>query len=159
MHPADTQQVDVWRLAREVATTLNGLPWVLIGGLMVQLLEAERDVISGFSTGDVDVMLDVRGDGAFDLPVPTLIGAIVLKVRVVENAAGRTSLLKHERDLARLLALVEDPDAEGADLTSKEHGYLRARIEMADSGHRAWRGVRNPLDGIAALRILSDSHS
>ena len=33
---------------------------VRAGGLMVQLLEAERGVVSGFTTGDVDVVLDVR---------------------------------------------------------------------------------------------------
>jgi hypothetical protein len=237
LHPIDIQQAGVWRLAKEVATALDRLPWLLIGGLMVQLLEAERSVESGFSTGDVDVVLDVRavtdatkraasslldagfepepyddnltyrfvraddvvdllapdhlgtqtsiltvppastftalgsrqalnrsrivrvdaGDGAFDLPIPTLAGAIVIKAQVVENAAGRASLPKHERDLARLLALVEDPDAERAGLTRAERGYLRARSDMAEPGHRAWSGIRNPLDGIAALRILADA--
>lgn len=95
------------------------------------------------------------GEGAFDLPVPTLPGAIVIKARVVGNAAGQASLPKHERDLARLLALVEDPDTEGAGLTRNERGYLRATRDMADAGHRAWRGVENPLDGITALRILA----
>lgn len=235
LHPIDQQQAAIWRLAKEVASAFDALPFVLIGGLMVQLLEAERGVVSGFATGDVDVVLDVRaltgatqraaaalvdagfepeqydddltyrfvrgddvvdllapdhlgvrtsivtvppastlpalgsrqalnrlrtvrvdtGDGAFDLPVPSLTGAIVIKARVVESAAGRASLPKHERDLARLLALVEDPDSEAAGLTRKERGYLRARGDMADTGHRAWRGIGNPLDGIAALRILA----
>lgn len=38
LHPAESQQADVWRLAKEVAATLDELPAVLIGGLMVQLL-------------------------------------------------------------------------------------------------------------------------
>ena len=179
LHPIDQQQTAIWRLAKEVASAFDALPFVLIGGLMVQLLEAERGVVSGFATGDVDVVIDVRaltgatqraaaalvdagfepeqydddltyrfvrgddvvdllapdhlgvrtsivtvppastlpalgsrqalnrlrtvlvdtGDGAFDLPVPSLTGAIVIKARVVESAAGRASLPKHERDL------------------------------------------------------------
>lgn len=59
-HPIDQQQAATWRLAKEVASAFDALPFVLIGGLMVQLLEAERGVVSGFATGDVDVVLDVR---------------------------------------------------------------------------------------------------
>lgn len=60
LHPIDQQQAATWRLAKEVASAFDALPFVLIGGLMVQLLEAERGVVSGFATGDVDVVLDVR---------------------------------------------------------------------------------------------------
>jgi hypothetical protein len=49
------------------------------------------------------------GDRPFDLPVPSLWGAIIIKARVVGNVQGKASQGKHERDLARLLALVGDP--------------------------------------------------
>lgn len=235
LHRTDPQQAATWRLVKEVASVFAGIPFILIGGLMVQLLEAERGVHSGFATGDMDVVLDVRamtgateraaavlvdagfepephdddvtyrfvrgddvvdllapdhlgerasivtvppastlpavgstqalsrlrivridaGDGAFDLPVPTLAGAIIIKAMVVGNTAGWASRPKHERDLARLLALVEDPDIVGAELTRRERGYLRTRSDIADAGHRAWRGIENPLNGVAALRILA----
>jgi hypothetical protein len=51
------------------------------------------------------------GGGSFDIPIPSLIGAIVIKARVVGNVQKRKTREKHERDLARLLALVEDPIA------------------------------------------------
>jgi len=206
---------------------------------MVQVLEAEQGVSSGFATGDVDAVLDVRagmpatelaaarlleagfdprpqdedltyrfvrgddvvdvlapdhlgkqtsirtvppastlaaigsrqalnrrrllrvdaGDGPFDLPVPTLISAIVIKARVVQSAAMFASCQKHERDLARLLVLVEDPIAQRADLTGKECGYLRARGDMLDTAHRAWQGVARSADGAAALQVLGDTPS
>lgn len=231
------EQRAVWRLTREVALAFVGLPWALIGGLMVQVLEAERGVPSHFATSDVDAVLDVRaaakateraatilvdagfepepyedlvyrfvrgadtvdvlapdhlgrrtdittvppastlealgsrqalnrcrvvrvdaGDGPFDLPVPNLIAAIVMKVRVATSAAGLSSQQKHERDLARLLVLEDDPVADRAILTPNERGYLRARIDMHDPDHPAWIGVSGALDGTAALRILGSAN-
>lgn len=58
--PIDDAEAEVWRLTREVALLLTGLPWVLIGGLMVRAAEAERGVTTTFTTGDVDIVLDVR---------------------------------------------------------------------------------------------------
>ena len=96
------------------------------------------------------------GDGPFDLPVPTLASAIVIKARVVGSAAMLASRQKHERDLARFLALVNDPIAERTDLTGEERGYLRARADMLETTHRAWQGVARSVDGAAALQILGD---
>lgn len=227
----DEAQRSVWRLAREIAQAFEGLSWTLVGGLMVQVLEAERSVPSHFATGDVDAVVDVRavvrateraaqilleagfrpeihddgvyrfvrngdivdvlapdhlgmradittvppgstleavgarqalnrtrlmrvdtGDGAFDLPVLSLLGAIDMKARVVPNA--NRSRPKHERDLARLLALEEDPLSDQAELTASERRYLRDRADLLDAAHPAWVGVDSRQDGIAALRIL-----
>ncbi|HSV92924.1 MAG TPA: hypothetical protein VLH81_07600, partial [Desulfobacterales bacterium] len=206
----DEADAALWRLTREVAAVLDGLPWVLIGGQMVRVMEAEHGVTMALTTGDVDTLLDVRavstateeaaarlqaahfepqryadnltyrfirgddivdvlapdhlgertkkttvapdetlealggrqalnrrrvvhidaGDGPFEVPLPSLIGAIVMKARVVGSTKGRRSQSKHERDLARLLALVRDPTVEGAGLNNKERGYLRARADM-----------------------------
>lgn len=52
--PIDDAEFEVWRLAHEVALLLTGLPWVLIGGLMVRVTEAEHGVRTMFTTGDVD---------------------------------------------------------------------------------------------------------
>ena len=58
--PIDEAEAAVWRLAREVAKMLSGLPWVLIGGLMVRIIEAEHGVTPKVTTGDVDTLMDVR---------------------------------------------------------------------------------------------------
>jgi hypothetical protein len=39
--PASEAEAGIWRLVSEVAATLDGLRWVLIGGMMVRALEAE----------------------------------------------------------------------------------------------------------------------
>ena len=87
------------------------------------------------------MMIDA-GDGPFEIPLPSLIGAIVLKARVAGNVQGKPSQSKHERDLARLLALVRDPAQEGTDL--------------AGIDHRAWRNVANAEVGVDALLSLGD---
>lgn len=235
--PIDSAEAEVWRLAREVAEMMRGLPWVLIGGLMVRIIEAEHGVSTEWTTGDVDTVLDIRavstateeaasrlmaanfepeqhdenltyrfvrgtdivdvlapdnlgdrarlttvppagtlqalgsrqalnrrrvvtidaGDGPFDLPIPSLIGAIIIKARVVGNVQRKKSQGKHERDLARLLALVADPVAERADLTKKERGYLRERADMTSPGHSAWNSVPNAEDGAIALLVLGEA--
>jgi len=232
----DEQQAAVWRLAHEISYLFAGLPWVLVGGLMVQLHEAAAGRVSAFATGDLDAVVDVRaqdaamhvatdrllgagfqaetqddrliyrfrrasdvvdilapdhlglradittlppgrtlqavgarqainrrrvitvdaGEGPFELPVPSLIAAIVIKTQVVDSVGSRASRAKHERDLARLLALVTDPVGERRALTHKERGYLSAREALLDTSHRAWRGVIGAADGGTALRILGD---
>ena len=51
---------DLWRLLREMSTLLRGLPWTLVGGLMVRVIEAEHGAVTTWTTGDVDAVLDVR---------------------------------------------------------------------------------------------------
>ena len=58
--PLTTEEADLWRLAEEVAAIFEGLPWVLIGGVMVRILEAEHGVLPAFATGDLDAVLDLR---------------------------------------------------------------------------------------------------
>ncbi|MEX1172582.1 MAG: hypothetical protein WEG56_08215 [Chloroflexota bacterium] len=231
--PIDDAETEVWRLAREVSGLLRGLPWVLIGGLMVRIIEAEHGVTTEWTTGDVDTVLDVRavstateeasrrlmaanfvpereedlvfrfvrgndivdvlatdnlggraklttvppnstmqaigsrqaisrsrvltidtGDSQFNVPVPSLVGAIVIKGRVVGNIQNPKTRVKHERDLARLLALAENPVAMRSELSRSERGYLRQRADMMSDAHRAWARVPNAEDGAIALSIL-----
>lgn len=236
--PISNEEAALWRLAHEVAELMSGLPWVLVGGLMVRIIEAEHGVRSDWTTGDVDALLDVRalstateeaaarleaadfaperydenltyrfvrdgdivdvlapdhlggranlrtappdatlqalggrqaldrsrtvtvdaGEGQFDLPVPSLIGAIVIKARVVASTQGRKSQPKHARDLARLLALVRDPIEARRDLSKKERGHLRARVEMLTANHPAWTNVANAEDGAIALGVLGETN-
>jgi hypothetical protein len=181
---ADAQ---LWLDLREVCELFDGIPWVLVGGLMVRILESGHGRETTVATVDVDAIIDVRamtlgtreaaqrlldhgfrpehpdretvyrftragdivdvlapeGLGSradivtvppastfqavggsralrgrrrltvsvdvtpFVVPVPDLAGAIIIKARAGTSAT--TSATKHERDLARLLALVDHP--------------------------------------------------
>jgi hypothetical protein len=76
--------------------------------------------------------------------------AIVIKARVTE--ASQTSSDKHRRDLARLLALVGDPTLSRGELNKGERACLRARTELRDIDHAAWRGIEGAHDGVLASR-------
>ncbi|MBA3234479.1 MAG: hypothetical protein H0T59_00625 [Chloroflexi bacterium] len=229
--PASDADAQLWRLTREVANLLDSLPWVLVGGQMVAILEAEQEATIGFATGDVDTLIDVRamvgiakeatkrlldagfepdtegargyrfvrgdsivdllapdhlgpradlrtvppdstveiaggsqalarartaeldtGDGPFEVRIPTLAGGVVIKARAAATAQeGRA---KHERDLARLLALVPDVSELRAELTDSERGYLRKHAALVDIAHPAWQMVVGAEDGVAALAFL-----
>jgi hypothetical protein len=97
------------------------------------------------------VTVDVDGQ-RFAVPVPTLLGALVIKARV--SASSRQE--KHRRDLARLLALVDDIEAMHPEMSRSERRYLRARSELRDPRHAAWSGIANAEDAIIALERLSE---
>lgn len=232
--PATAADADLWRLTREVADLLRGIPWVLIGGQMVAIIEAEHGAIVGRATRDVDTLLDVRaqsdvtleaarrlhdagfvaerhgdnavyrfvrgadvvdvlapdhvderadlrtappdatletlggrqalnrrrvvlvdaGDGVFELPIPFLAGAIIIKARAA--SAARMTRDKHERDLARLLAIVREPGALRDELTRKERGYLGVHAGLLQLDHPAWQGIPGAEDGVLALDIITE---
>lgn len=58
--PGDDAEERLWQVTHEVADLLDGLPWVLIGGQMVTLLEREHGGRTGRATRDVDALMDVR---------------------------------------------------------------------------------------------------
>jgi hypothetical protein len=58
--PIDDVEERLWRVTHEIADLLAGLPWVLIGGQMVTLLEREHGGRTGRATRDVDALMDVR---------------------------------------------------------------------------------------------------
>lgn len=92
------------------------------------------------------------GDGPFRIRIPTLAGAIVIKSRAA--AAARDGREKHERDLARLLALVPDVVSLRAELTIRERGSLRTHRALLGVGHPAWRRVARTEDGVSALAFI-----
>jgi len=63
IHPGDDAEGHVWATALEVSRLFADVPWVLVGAQMVILLEREAGRSSGRTTGDVDVVVDVRGLG------------------------------------------------------------------------------------------------
>ena len=58
--PIDDAEERLWLVTHEIADLLVGLPWVLIGGQMVALLEREHGGRTGRATRDVDALMDVR---------------------------------------------------------------------------------------------------
>ena len=63
--PRSDREQALWRLAKEVAGTFDGLPWTVIGGVMVRIVEAQHGIIqSPYLTRDLDTILDLRADGA-----------------------------------------------------------------------------------------------
>ena len=99
------------------------------------------------------VLIDA-GNGPFELPIPSLAGAIIIKARAA--SAARMTRAKHERDLARLLALVSEPAALRDELTREERAYLRAHVDMLSLEHPAWRGIPVAEDAVLALSILTE---
>lgn len=232
--PGSEQEERLWTVAKEVARLLAGIPWVLIGGLMVSLIEREHGGGVGRATADVDALVDVRAvsdatleastrlssagfvpqpapDGlayrfvrgddivdvlapdnlgsradlrtvppnltlaapggsqalarrrivavrlpgdTFELPVPTLVGALLIKARAA--AGSRMSPEKHRRDLARLLVLVEDVEAIRSEISDRERGYLRVHDRLRDPRDPAWRGIVGAEDAIVAFGRLVD---
>lgn len=97
-----------------------------------------------------DVLVEIHGD-RFSVPVPSLVGALIMKARAAAESRER----KHLYDLARLLALVGDVDALRGEMTARERGYLRVHGQLRDGGHPAWQGIARAEDGIIALGRLS----
>jgi len=235
--PIGEAEIELWRLVREVSTLLRGLPWTLVGGLMVRIIEVEHGAVTTWTTGDVDTVLDVRarsnateaaaarlveagfepqryadgltyrfiragdvvdvlapgnvgsrasrvtvppgetieavgsraalsrrrlllvdaGEGPFEVPIPSILGAIVMKARVAGDVQNAVIAAKHERDLARLLALVPDPVAARDELSPKERGYLAARAGLTRADHPAWHGVPGAEDGAIALAVMAEA--
>lgn len=122
----------------DVVTAPPGKTIAAIGGR--QALDRRRQVV-----------LDVAGE-SFSVPLPSLLGAIVIKARVCASS----TLPKHRRDLARLLALVGDVEAMRQEMSSNERRYLRARSELRDDRHPAWSGVVTAENAIIALERLSE---
>jgi hypothetical protein len=80
--PGDDTEERLWQVTHEIADLLGGLPWVLIGGQMVTLLEREHGGRTGRVTRDVDALMDVRA----------LTGATKEAARRLESAGFTTKL-------------------------------------------------------------------
>lgn len=99
-------------------------------------------------------MVTVAVDGdAFEVPVPSLLGALVIKARAAAGSQDHRD--KHKRDLARLLVLVDDLDAIRAQMTTSDRRHMGAVRALTDPAHPAWLSIPRATDGAIALeRIL-----
>jgi hypothetical protein len=228
----DEAELGLWRATAELATALPKGSWTLVGAQMVFLLAYEHDLPIGRTSGDVDLMMDVRAltgatqeasttlerlgyeldppspdgrahrfrrgddvvdvlapDGAgaraslltippgrtiavaggtqalersrqvpvllegreVEIPCPSVLGAILIKARAVDVAEDPD---KHRRDLALLLAAVDDPRSLRDETRKTERGWLRRRSELLDPRHPAWRTTPSAEEARIALEIL-----
>jgi excisionase family DNA binding protein len=232
--PASDVERRLWLTLREVCELFADLPWVLVGGLMVRVLELKHGHETAIATVDVDAVIDVRamprgsheaarrlmasgfepqwiegetvyrfarreeivdvlvpdglgpradivtvppastfrtvggsralsgrrtatlsiGPDTFEVPLPDLAGALVIKARAATSAIA--SKPKHVRDLARLLVLVERPYVMREALTDRERSHLRRHRALTDPGHDAWSLVADARRGAQALAVLID---
>lgn len=230
----DETEFALWRATAELAEALPKGSWTRVGAHMVFLLAYEHDLPSGRTSGDVDLMMDIRAllratqetsrtlarlgyrldpptpdgrahrfrradavvdvlapDGAgahaslvtippartiavaggsqalarsrevavlldgreIVLPCPSLLGGILIKARAVDVAEDPD---KHRRDLALLLAAVEDPRLLRGELRRTERRWLRRRSEFLDPAHLAWRTTPKAEEARIALGILAE---
>jgi len=91
---------------------------------------------------------DVEGT----VPMPSLLGAILVKVRAI---AVDDVPEAQRRDVAFLLSLVEDPDVLKTELTKTEIKWLRAQKTFEDPGAPPWRGISAAENGAIVYRRLT----
>ena len=60
IQPRDSSELVLWRATAELADALPQGSWTLVGAQMVFLLAYEHDLPIGRTSGDVDLMMDVR---------------------------------------------------------------------------------------------------
>ena len=95
--------------------------------------------------------VEVSGVGVGSHPVPSVVGAIVLKV----HAWQARQAPRDADDLVLLLELVLDVDEVRAALKPSEQRRLAAIAPLADDRSPAWWTARDPDDARAAFARLS----
>jgi len=98
------------------------------------------------------IEVDIVDVGSGRLPIPSIAGAIALKV----GAWHARHAPRDAEDLVRLLALVADVEAMRGDLKPIERRALAQIAPLADVANRAWRAVIDADDAQAAFARLSD---
>jgi len=98
------------------------------------------------------IPVDIVHVGVGDLPVPSLAGAIVIKMSAHEARGTRRDL----EDLVRLLALVDDVDAVRDELKPRERKRLGAISALVTAADAAWSVAVDPDNARAAFARLAD---
>lgn len=74
--PRDDTERALWDAALDLAELLDGLPWTLVGAQMVMLHAFEAGVVPARTSGDLDLLFDVRAlTGATEEAAARLTGA------------------------------------------------------------------------------------
>lgn len=93
---------------------------------------------------------DIEGE----IPVPNLLGAILIKCRAIGVSSRPAS---QAEDMAFLLSLVgglEETDAYRQQMEGKQRTWLRERPEFGDVHHPCWRRVARAEHGVVTYRRL-----
>jgi hypothetical protein len=98
------------------------------------------------------VAVEIVGVGAGELPIPSVAGAIVTKVRAYQARRADRDL----EDLVRLLALVEDVEVVREELRPRERIRLGSLSALMDEAHPAWSVAVDTDDAHAAFARLAD---
>ena len=98
-------------------------------------------------------MVEIRvGESSGEIPVPDILGAILVKVRAIEvDDVPRAQ----RADVAFLLSLVEDPEPLAAALSKSERRWLKRHPEFADPSSSCYQGTANPTDAATVFRRLT----
>ncbi len=146
---ADAQ---LWVALREVCDLFSELPWVLVGGLTVRLLEAEHERETPVATVDIVDVLDVRRtrtegrhrDGPASVHLPDRRRVTSATWSSAIGGIGRRHAVRSPGPRPRRS---DHHQGEGRD----ERGYVRRNRGLTDPGHAAWslvadaeRGSQNP---------------
>lgn len=97
------------------------------------------------------VRLDIVGVGKAQVPVPTLVGALVLKLSAAEARQEPRDL----QDIVRLLAIVVDIEEVRSALRPTERRRLSALARVMGPTHPAWRVAGEPQDAQIALARIA----
>lgn len=87
------------------------------------------------------------------IPVPSILGAILVKVRAISVDDQPRA---QRADVAFLLSLVEDPDPLVAELTTPERQWLRRCRYFGDPSDVSYRGIAEASDAATVYRRLAD---
>lgn len=97
------------------------------------------------------ITLDIVGVGAAQVPVPTLAGALVLKLSAAEARQEPRDL----QDIVRLLSVVADVEVVRTALRPAERRRLSALARVMGPMHPAWRIAGEPQDAQIALARIA----
>jgi Domain of unknown function (DUF1814). len=126
--------------------------------LTVDHLRAEADDLTTVPGGrravstSRRISVEVAGVGERALPVPSVAGAIAMKL---QSWAARRALRDLE-DLVRLLGIVEDVDVVRLELKAAERRALGRLAALDNPAAAAWRATRSSENARAALARLRD---
>lgn len=126
--------------------------------LTVDHLRAEVDDITTVPGGrraigtSRQVPVEVAEVGSGTLPVPSVAGAIAMKLQAWATRRGQRDL----EDLVRLLGIVDDVEVVRSELRPKERKALGRIPVLHEATSEVWRATRSPQDARAALARLRD---
>lgn len=88
-----------------------------------------------------------------EVPIPNMLGALLVKVRAIEVDDEPDA---QREDVAFLLSLVNDPDPLVGDISNNERGWLRKHSYFGDPSSRCYRRIDGAEDAAIVFRRLTN---